>query len=288
MDVNVVATETQSTETAPSIRDEMVAALESDSAETESQDSVETEKSEGQEAKASDESENHDESSEEDDGSDETETPEAQNKPTRRQRMKARLLAQVDEAKQQANEFARERDEAVKIANLFKIRTEALQRKFNDFIAKAQQGEADFSPMEAENFRLRQVQMEQDFARQYDQNMAKLAQENAVKQRVSEHSQTLSNEALNLSTKFIGVKDKGFAREVLQAYAAAIHINPEATLEQTAKIVFGMKNQNQDRAQLESNKSAPKTRTSTVTKGTTPQFKSITEEMEHFLSSRGK
>jgi len=284
-----VASETQSTE-APSLRDEMIASLKT-STEAEEKSSVETETDNEavneEDISASGEEEvESDESEEESEESVDTKPEDKKSKPTRWQRMKARAQAQVEEAKHQADKFANERDEAVKIANVFNLRAKALEQKLNQFIQAAQQGEVSLSPVEAENFQLRLMQQEQQFAQQYEHEIAKSRQEAQIHQRVASLRDNLTAEAYELSAKFTGAKNKDFARKVLQSYAAAIQADPNATLEQTARLVHGLSTKSVEREQLAANSSAPKPRTSS-TKGTTPQFKDIREEMAYFLKAKG-
>lgn len=207
-DTQVAAT----TEQAPDIREQMLADVEKIDTEevAETQDAGQPTEIKAEESEESDKEDKEDEEKS-DDKEDEADKPA---KPNRYQRLKARAEA----AAKLAEKHGTERDEAVKIANIYRNRFLAIQQQYQKLV---ESNGIQISPEADENFRLKQAQRERELAEDFDRKNAEqraLAEAQAEKQALSEQ---FTSEALSLAGKsgLTGKEARDFAREVLVSFS---------------------------------------------------------------------
>lgn len=274
MEDEITETQTATVEKPLSTREEMLNSIDEDSA-TESssgndEDSNETE--------TEIDSESKDDESKDDDKEDD--------KSSKKQNRYQRLKAKAEAAQNLVKVATSERDEAIKYANIYRKRFQALEKRFTSIISDKN---VEINPVDEENFSLKLRNEEQKLADEIDN----YHQQERIKQEIQEQKQELSRdfatEALNLVSKVTKNKEeyRPLAKKVLTAHAIALRSNPEQTMQETAKLIFAMmKKTSSDNEQHEANKSVPRPLVRGASRqGARPVFKSMREEALAFLEN---
>jgi hypothetical protein len=266
-------TETQETEV--DIREEMEKSLVEDS-------ETPVEVSEDEQSTETDE-----ESEDKEDKGEEEEEGEKK-KPNRYQKLKAREEAALAQARKHAGES----QEALKIANTYRLRYLQAVERLREIQEQAVEAGWEPNPLEDENWTLKQQQRERELQQEFE----KKQYEESVKQEMIETKQNMAaqfqQEALTLANKsgFKGDEARQFGSKVLRAYAFAVKAGEDVTMQDVAsnllQVIDKRRSAGMISAQHRINGSAPKPikpgHARTATYDATP------EGMESFLKSLGE
>jgi hypothetical protein len=231
---------------------------------------LQSEASEGEEPKAEEpvvEATEDQESSEEVEDSEEAEDSEESDdskdkkkKPNRYQKLKAREQA----VRELAQKNASERDDAVKIANVFRNRYLQTEAMLKNIIAQVKANGFEVSEHQLENIQLKQRQSEQDLMKNIEEQQEKERIKTEIETTRKEMALDFATTSFNLAKRFAPDvtfdQQKSIARQILRVHALRLESGEESTIQQSAKEVFSLlQKSNPEREQLEANDRAPRT-----------------------------
>ncbi|MBL0320572.1 MAG: hypothetical protein IPP74_14950 [Alphaproteobacteria bacterium] len=292
MEPIVTSTETTAKPTEKvDLRTEMINSLKGEVESEEGAEGTEEEVVKESKPKAKAKAEETEDSSDEEESKDSDEEEEEKDtdkpkKPNRYQRLKAQASA----AQELAQRNARDLDEAVKIANLYRNRAIALEKRYNEELAKAKQVGYEVPHEAEENFRLKMKLSEQELEQSIRQQQDEARAKSLVESEVQDKAAQFTEQALSLSSGYglRGEEAKDFARKVLRGYAIAAEAGEEVTMAEVAQTLAAVSQQrkkaSQVRDQLETNSGAPK-RINARAGGITPDYPSTRDGMIAYLKS---
>jgi hypothetical protein len=233
------------------------------------------------------EASNEDEPSEKKEEEEEDPEKDEKKKLNRYQRMKAR----AEEATKQLETVAKDKHEAIKIANIYRQRYLALEEKLKQFQERAKPAGIEESDVERENFSLKMREKERALSEEFEKSSKEEQAKQMLKARVDEMTQGYIDESFDIAAKYgyQGEQAKDVARKALKAYAFARQAGEDVTLKEVAETIMQVsKNRNiasQEKSQLEVNRKAP----SPMRKGpgTIPNYGNDKDSMKAFLAAVG-